>query len=344
MEKKQLSGLANGLLLAGTQSDLTVQYDNCCKHFLANRELLAYILKATVEEYRDYTVKEIEQWIEPEIEIGEAAVDMDFPDRMEAEKLFIEGSSQESGSIVEGSRFFDLKFSAVVPKEKTRKPGNREYLKLILNVEAQKTSDSSKLHYKLEKRIVYYLSRLISGQYQREFAGSEYNKIKKVYSIWICMNCEENAISELRFQERDIYGQGHLDKKACDLATGVVVKLKTNYEKDPELEHQLMEILNVLFSPNIRVLDKMEILNEQGLTMTENVKKDVNEMCNLSQAVLEQGIEQGVEQGIKQGRAKEIVEMGYEFGISEASILKRLQKKLEVSKEEAQNYLKMFGK
>ena len=158
------------------------------------------------------------------------------------------------------------------------------------------------------------------------------------------MNCKENAISRIRFQEEDIYGQGHLDKKAYDLAAGIVVKLKTNYEKDPELEHQLIEILNVLFSPDIKVLDKMELLSEQGLTMTENVKKDVNEMCNLSQAVLEQGREEGLEQGLKQGRAKEIVEMGYEFGISEESILERLQKKLGISIQEAQDYLKMFGK
>ena len=258
---------------------------------MANRELLAHILKGTVEEYKDYTVKEIERWIEPEIEIGENAVDMDFADCSEVEKVFIEGSSQESRSLVEGRRFYDLKFSAFVPKK-----GKKEYIKLIVNIEAQKTSEASKLHYKLEKRIVYYLSRLISGQYQKEFHKSEYDKIKKVYSIWICMNCKENEIIKICFQEENVYGQGSLDRNAYDLATGVVVKLKTNYEKDPELEDQLIEILNVLFSPDIKVLDKMELLDENGLTMTENVKKDVNEMCNFSQAVLEQGIEKGREE------------------------------------------------
>ena len=220
--------------------------------------------------------------------------------------------------------FFDLKFSAVVPKQKTTKQGKKEYLKLILNVEAQKTSDSAKLHYKLEKRIVYYLSRLISGQYQKEFVKSEYNKIKKVYSIWICMNCKENAISRIRFQERDIYGHGHLDKKAYDLATDVVVKLKTNYEKDPELEHQLIEMLNVLFSPHIKVLDKMELLSEQGLTMTENVKKDVNEMCNLSQAVLEQGRLEGRQEG----KMEELV-----------NVIAKLMEKKNYSFEEACDFL-----
>ena len=48
--------------------------------------------------------------------------------------------------------------------------------------------------------------------------------------------------------------------------------------------------------------------------------------------------------GKLQGEAKGIVETGYEFGISEADILKRLQQKLEIPLQVAQEYLKMFGK
>ena len=48
--------------------------------------------------------------------------------------------------------------------------------------------------------------------------------------------------------------------------------------------------------------------------------------------------------GQLKGEAKGIVETGYEFGISEADILKRLQQKLEIPLQVAQEYLKMFGK
>lgn len=44
------------------------------------------------------------------------------------------------------------------------------------------------------------------------------------------------------------------------------------------------------------------------------------------------------------GEAKGIVETGYEFGASEADILKRLQQKLEISLQMAQEFLNMFGK
>ena len=44
------------------------------------------------------------------------------------------------------------------------------------------------------------------------------------------------------------------------------------------------------------------------------------------------------------GRAVEIVETGFEFGLSEHDILKRLQEKLNLSLQMAQVYIKMFGK
>ena len=38
------------------------------------------------------------------------------------------------------------------------------------------------------------------------------------------------------------------------------------------------------------------------------------------------------------------IETGYEFGLSEQEILERLQKKLSISLQKAQEYLLMFGK
>ena len=49
-------------------------------------------------------------------------------------------------------------------------------------------------------------------------------------------------------------------------------------------------------------------------------------------------------EGEVKGRASEIIETGFEFGFSESDILSRLQKKLNVSLQVAQEYLAMFGK
>lgn len=68
----------------------------------------------------------------------------------------------------------------------------------------------------------------------------------------------------------------------------------------------------------------MSVITEAGL----------NDMCNLSEVILEKGIEEG--------RAKEIIDSGYEFGLSEIEILERLQVKMNISEQEARRYLDKF--
>ena len=51
----------------------------------------------------------------------------------------------------------------------------------------------------------------------------------------------------------------------------------------------------------------------------------------------------GKAEGKAEGEAKGIVELGIEFGLSEKDILSRLQNKLNVSLQAAQEYLCMFG-
>lgn len=50
------------------------------------------------------------------------------------------------------------------------------------------------------------------------------------------------------------------------------------------------------------------------------------------------------QENIEKGRAEGIIETGFEFGLSEEEILKRLQKKLDISLQIAQEYVSRFGK
>ena len=60
--------------------------------------------------------------------------------------------------------------------------------------------------------------------------------------------------------------------------------------------------------------------------------------------VFEETRAEGIQEGRLEGEAKGIVETGYEFGLSEKDILVRLQKKLDISLQKAQEYLIMFSK
>lgn len=79
----------------------------------------------------------------------------------------------------------------------------------------------------------------------------------------------------------------------------------------------------------------------------QEVRRDAG-MCEALRQLMKEEIEQsankGKEEGKSEGRAEEIVETGYEFGLSECDILERLQKKLNISLSKAQEYLQIYGK
>ena len=58
----------------------------------------------------------------------------------------------------------------------------------------------------------------------------------------------------------------------------------------------------------------------------------------------QENMEKGMEKGKIEERAEEIIESGFEFGLSEKDILTRLQNKLDISLQAAQQYLLRFGK
>lgn len=67
-------------------------------------------------------------------------------------------------------------------------------------------------------------------------------------------------------------------------------------------------------------------------------------MCKAFEDMKEEGREEGKMEGKLEGRAEEIVETGYEFGLTEEEILIRLQQKLRISLKEAEGFLEMFGR
>ena len=79
-------------------------------------------------------------------------------------------------------------------------------------------------------------------------------------------------------------------------------------------------------------------VNDYRMHLVEARKNDLklHNMCTV--------FEETRREGIAEGEAKGIIETGYEFGISEEVILARLQKKLNISLAEAQEYVKKFGR
>ncbi len=207
------------------QTENEARYDKATKKLLANKLVLAHIMKGCVEEYRSCPVHEIaEKYIEGEPEIGTVGVHADDTNRVHHSTAdsTISGSNSEDATLTEGTIYYDVRFNAIAPKSDAEP---EELIWLIINVEAQ---NKFKLGYPLTKRAIYYCSRMISAQHGSVFTKSEYGKIKKVYSIWVCTNPPEefqNSVTQYSIKAEPIVGNAAEKVENYDLMSVVMVCL-----------------------------------------------------------------------------------------------------------------------
>ena len=171
---------------------------------------------------------------------------------------------------------------------------------VIVDVEAQKKDPSE---YKILNRAVFYVGRLLSSEKERDFTGSDYDAIKSVYSIWICMNKKENSITRFRFAGEDLVGTGRW-KGNCGLMNIIMVGLAKELPPKGDEEYTLHRLLGTLFSEELTVVEKLNILEEEyDIPIEENLEKEVNYMCNLGEGIEERALERGITVGEAGGEA-----------------------------------------
>lgn len=73
-------------------------------------------------------------------------------------------------------------------------------------------------------------------------------------------------------------------------------------------------------------------------------EKGDGNMCTLFEEIAKENKEEGRAEGKTEGKAEGIIETGIECGLSETDILEKLQIKLNISLQNAQEYFKKFGK
>lgn len=213
------------------------EYDAAAKKLLSSKKILAWILKYCVEEFKDSSIADIrDRYI---IGIPETASVPVLPDETNAAAMMgtdrISGERTEDTTITEGKVTFDVRFRAITPRN--------ELVQLIINIEAQRSRRTS---YPLLKRAMYYVSRLISSEYGVDFDRAQYGKIKKVYSIWLCMDApdEKGGITRYRMQEEPEYGNVRTDKEDYDLQQVVMVYVA---HARADMENRLLNLLGELF-------------------------------------------------------------------------------------------------
>ena len=374
-----------------TQTDYEARYDRAAKKLLANKLVLAHILKDCVKEYQACSIMDIVQkYIEGEPEVGTTGVNMDDsnsheqPDikretvvtqaaeaqamkvqvmntqeenaqainaqamntqsmkvqamnaqamnahavsiqAMNTQVTKVQGMGNEDISQNEGTVYYDVRFNAIAPS--IEEHGN---IRLIINAEAQ---NRFKPKYPLTKRAVYYGSRLISAQNGTVFTKSDYQKLRKVYSIWICVNPAKkfrNTITRYSLKPETIIGNAVEAPENYDLINIVMVCLGKMEEWN---DNNLIKFLGVLFQNELSAREKKDILERDfNIPMTETFESEVDDMCNLSQGVAEEAMQKG----LQQGRTHALIELVNDGVLT----IEKAAEKASMSVEEFRNALK----
>ena len=298
--------------------------DSSVKNIFSNREIIARLLKSCVKEYGGYSVREIISEFLDGDGCGE----------------YMANASVEYVSVPEGRLDYDVLVQAGHPGYPGSKVG------IIINIEEQ---NKMRPGYQLINRAVYYCSRLISAQKNRNMTGTDYDALRPVCSIWICPDappCDSNLAHQIVLTEQKIGGgdcQPHFMGDGPGLIS--IFFLTFNAGSRVEDESGIISFLRALLCVGVTEEERRRIFESQGW-ITDTLKQETGSMGSYSEYVYSKGIEKGIEKGREEGREEGKI-LGMEacvFGMlsvqaPEEKIIDLLKSKFGLGEDQARNYI-----
>ena len=235
--------IANAVNAAGDKA----QYDTRVKRLLAQKIILAHILVKTVDEFKGMKPEDVVKYIEGEPSISVVPVEPGLAnmEKTDATGQRIVGLNTENAEINEGLVRFDIIFYVRMKNGLSQ---------IIVNIEAQKDEPTE---YKILNRAIFYVSRLISSQKERDFVNTNYDDIKQVFSIWICMNMDDNSLSHIHLTKDKMLKPCNW-KGNLDLLNIVLIGI-TNEISEHDEKYEMHRLIGALLSSEL----KKELLKEQ---------------------------------------------------------------------------------
>ena len=286
--------IANAVNAAGDKA----QYDTRVKRLLAQKSILAHILVKTVDEFKGMKPEDVVKYIEGEPSISVVPVEpglanMEKPD---AAGQRIVGLNTENAEINEGLVRFDIIFYVRMKNGLSQ---------IIVNIEAQKDEPTE---YKILNRAIFYVSRLISSQKERDFVNTNYDDIKQVFSIWICMNMDDNSLSHIHLTKDELLKPCNW-KGNLDLLNIVLIGI-TNEIPEHDEKYEMHRLIGTLLSGELKEQEKLDIIeHEYNIPISQEFREDVRIMCNLSTGIEERATERATKKATEKTSEKFILNM-----------------------------------
>ena len=275
--------IANAVNAAGDKA----QYDTRVKRLLAQKSILAHILVKTVDEFKGMKPEDVVKYIEGEPSISVVPVELGLAnmEKTDATGQRIVGLNTENAEINEGLVRFDIIFYVRMKNGLSQ---------IIVNIEAQKDEPTE---YKILNRAIFYVSRLISSQKERDFVNTNYDDIKQVFSIWICMNMDDNSLSHIHLTKDELLKPCNW-KGNLDLLNIVLIGI-TNEIPEHDEKYEMHRLIGALLSSELKEQEKLDIIeHEYNIPISQEFREDVRIMCNLSTGIEERATEKTSEKFI----------------------------------------------
>ena len=275
--------IANAVNAAGDKA----QYDTRVKRLLAQKSILAHILVKTVDEFKGMKPEDVVKYIEGEPSISVVPVEPGLAnmEKTDATGQRIVGLNTENAEINEGLVRFDIIFYVRMKNGLSQ---------IIVNIEAQKDEPTE---YNILNRAIFYVSRLISSQKERDFVNTNYDDIKQVFSIWICMNMDDNSLSHIHLTKDEMLKPCNW-KGNLDLLNIVLIGI-TNEIPEHDEKYEMHRLIGALLSSELKEQEKLDIIeHEYNIPISQEFREDVRIMCNLSTGIEERATEKTSEKFI----------------------------------------------
>ena len=275
--------IANAVNAAGDKA----QYDTRVKRLLAQKSILAHILVKTIDEFKGMKPEDVVKYIEGEPSISVVPVEPGLAnmEKTDAAGQRIVGLNTENAEINEGLVRFDIIFYVRMKNGLSQ---------IIVNIEAQKDEPTE---YKILNWAIFYVSRLISSQKERDFVNTNYDDIKQVFSIWICMNMDDNSLSHIHLTKDELLKPCNW-KGNLDLLNIVLIGI-TNEIPEHDKKYEMHRLIGALLSSELKEQEKLDIIeHEYNIPTSQEFREDVRIMCNLSTGIEERATEKTSEKFI----------------------------------------------
>ena len=241
----------------------------------------------TVDEFKGMKPEDVVKYIEGEPSISVVPVEPGLAnmEKTDATGQRIVGLNTENAEINEGLVRFDIIFYVRMKNGLSQ---------IIVNIEAQKDEPTE---YKILNRAIFYVSRLISSQKERDFVNTNYDDIKQVLSIWICMNMDDNSLSHIHLTKDEMLKPCNW-KGNLDLLNIVLIGI-TNEIPEHDEKYEMHRLIGALLSSELKEQEKLDIIeHEYNIPISQEFREDVRIMCNLSTGIEERATEKTSEKFI----------------------------------------------